>query len=55
MVKLIVDSNKNLFLYSQFRNSVIEYLPVPITDIILMKTTEKERMEKLQYSMNKVK
>jgi hypothetical protein len=36
------------------RNSVIEYLPVPITDIILMKTTEKERMEKLQFLMNKV-
>ncbi len=43
------------FLYFQFRNSIIEYLPVPIMDIILMKTTEKERMEKLQFLMNKVR
>jgi hypothetical protein len=36
------------------RNYVLQYLPVPITDIILMRTTEKDRMEKLQVLMNKV-
>ena len=36
------------------RNSVIQYFPVPITDIILMKTTEKDRMEKLQQLISKV-
>ncbi|CAM4889502.1 unnamed protein product [Rotaria socialis] len=35
-------------------NNVIQYLPVPITDIILMKTSEKERMEKLQSLMVKL-
>lgn len=35
-------------------NSVIEYLPVPIFDIVAMKTTEKERIEKLQQLMNKL-
>ncbi|CAF0852401.1 unnamed protein product [Adineta ricciae] len=35
------------------RNSIIQYLPVPITDIIQMKT-ERDRMEKLQYLMNKL-
>lgn len=39
---------------SFYRNYVIQYLPVPITDIILMKTSEKERMEKLQFLMSKV-
>lgn len=37
-----------------FRNSVIEYVPIPITDIVLMKITEKDRMEKLQSLINKV-
>ncbi|CAF1023065.1 unnamed protein product, partial [Adineta steineri] len=35
-------------------NHAIQYLPIPITDIILMKTTEKDRMEKLQMLMNKL-
>ncbi|CAF3836161.1 unnamed protein product [Rotaria sordida] len=35
-------------------NYVIQYLPVPMTDIILMKTSEKERMEKLQFLINKL-
>ncbi|CAF4915409.1 unnamed protein product, partial [Rotaria sp. Silwood1] len=35
-------------------NYVIQYLPVPITDIILMKTSEKDRMEKLQFLMTKL-
>jgi hypothetical protein len=41
--------------HSSFRNSTIQYLPVPITDIIQMKITEKDRMEKVQILINKVK
>jgi len=41
--------------YSSFRNSTIQYLPVPITDILQMKITEKDRMEKVPILMNKVK
>ncbi|CAF2605251.1 unnamed protein product [Rotaria sp. Silwood2] len=35
-------------------NYTIQYLPIPITDIILMKITEKDRMEKIQILMNKL-
>ncbi|CAF0872120.1 unnamed protein product [Adineta steineri] len=35
-------------------NHTIQYFHIPITDIILMKTTEKERMEKVQILMNKL-
>jgi predicted solute-binding protein len=41
-------------MYSLSRNVAIQYLPMPMTDIIIMRTTEKERMEKLQQLMNKV-
>ena len=47
---LLPDDSRRCFA----RNSVIEYVPVPITDIILMKITEKDRMEKVQLLMNKV-
>ncbi|UJR27563.1 hypothetical protein I4U23_008845 [Adineta vaga] len=36
------------------QNYSIQYLPIPITDIILMKITEKDRMEKVQSLMNKL-
>lgn len=36
------------------RNYSIKYLPVPILDIIQMKITEKDRLEKIQYLINKV-
>ena len=36
------------------RNYAIEYLPVPITDIILMRMTDKERQEKVPFLINKV-
>ncbi|CAF3341597.1 unnamed protein product [Rotaria sp. Silwood1] len=35
-------------------NNTIQYLPIPITDIILMKINEKDRMEKIQILMNKL-
>ncbi|CAF1333578.1 unnamed protein product [Adineta steineri] len=41
-------------IYTSIKNHAIQYLPIPITDIILMKTTEKDRMEKLQMLMNKL-
>jgi len=37
-----------------FRNYTIQYLPIPIIDIIQMKITEKDRMEKVQTLINKV-
>ncbi|CAF0821938.1 unnamed protein product [Adineta ricciae] len=39
---------------SMDENYTIQYLPIPITDIILMKITEKDRMEKVQSLMNKL-
>ncbi|CAF0976859.1 unnamed protein product [Rotaria sordida] len=35
-------------------NYTIQYLPIPIADIILMKINEKDRMEKIQILMNKL-
>ena len=37
------------------RNFTIHYLPVPIIDLIQMKITEKDRLEKAQNLINKVK
>jgi len=35
-------------------NTTIQYFPVPITDIILMKITEKDRMEKVQNLISRL-
>jgi hypothetical protein len=40
--------------FSNFRNYTIQYLPVPIIDIVAMKITERDRMEKVQILINKV-
>jgi hypothetical protein len=47
---------KTTYIYTSilFRNYTIQYLPIPITDIIQMKITEKDRMEKVQTLINKV-
>jgi hypothetical protein len=46
----------NIYIYTSilFRNYTIQYLPIPITDIIQMKITEKDRMEKVQTLITKV-
>jgi amino acid transporter len=36
------------------RNYTIQYLPIPISDIIVMKITERDRIEKVQILTNKV-
>ncbi|CAF3056472.1 unnamed protein product [Rotaria socialis] len=54
--------DRNLLSFNSFEdivnameeNYTIQYLPIPITDIILMKITEKDRMEKIQILMNKL-
>ena len=37
-----------------FRNFTVEYFPVPVMDIVQMKISEKERVEKLQQLLGKV-
>lgn len=64
LVNAFEESNRNIsflqhFHFSSklfsFRNFSVEQFPVPVMDIIQMKISDRERMEKLPHLLNKVK